>query len=76
MRSPLSLSLYQCHYPSLASITHQVVALIIIFEGAIITGEVAKKVLKCLRQYALTKTNSLQVASTYWCLSPFFFFFF
>lgn len=32
-------------------------------------GGCQKKVLKRLRQYSLTKTNSLQVASTHWYLS-------
>lgn len=39
----LRLGLYQHHYPSLVSVTHLVVALIIVFEGAIITGKVARE---------------------------------
>lgn len=39
----LRLGLYQRHYPSLVSVTHLVVAPIIVFEGAIITGKVARE---------------------------------
>lgn len=39
----LGLGLYQRHYPSLVSVTHLVVAPIIVFEGVIITGKVARE---------------------------------
>lgn len=65
-----SLSLHRRHYPSLVSDTHLAVALIIVFEGTIITGEVVpERLFETSRQCGLTKTNSpLTLGSAQLCL--------
>lgn len=44
-----TLSVYQCHYPSLLSVTHKVVAPLIVSEAAVITWQGAEKMSETMR---------------------------